>query len=51
MKTFDEKEIQQMKNRFHDLADKTFRQGVYTFTGFLGLSGQDIFWQEEASFV
>ena len=48
MKTFDEKEIQQMKNRFHDLADKTFRQGVYTFTGFLGLSGQDIFWQEEA---
>ncbi len=42
-----EKEIQQLKNRFHDLADKASRQGVYTFTGFLGLSEQDIFWREE----
>lgn len=46
-KNSDEKEIQQMKNRFHDLADKAFRQGVYTFTGFLGLSDQDLFWKEE----
>lgn len=42
-----EKEIQQLKNRFHDLADKSFQQGIFTFTGFLGLSEQDIFWKEE----
>ena len=46
-KNSDEKEIQQLKNRFHDLAEKSFRQGIYTFTGFLGLSDQDLFWQEE----
>lgn len=44
----DGKEIQQLKNRFHDLADKAFRQGCYTFTGFLGLAEQELFWQEEA---
>lgn len=44
----DEKEIQQLKNRFHDLADKSFQQGIFTFTGFLGLSEQDVFWKEEA---
>lgn len=43
-----EKEIQQLKNRFHDLADKSYQQGIFTFTGFLGLSEQDIFWKEEA---
>ena len=43
----DEKEIQQLKNRFHDLADKSYQQGIFTFTGFLGLSGQDVFWKEE----
>lgn len=42
-----EKEIQWLKNRLHDLSDKSFRQGVFTFTGFLGLSDQDVFWQEE----
>lgn len=42
-----EKEIQQLKNRFADLADKSSRQGIYTFTAFLGLSEQDIFWQIE----
>lgn len=42
-----EKELQQLKNRFHDLAERSYQQGVYTFTGFLGLSEQDIFWQEE----
>lgn len=44
----DEKEINRLRNRFHDLAEKSFQQGVYTFTGFLGLSEQDIFWQEES---
>ena len=42
-----EKEIQQLKNRLHDLADKSYQQGCYTFTGFLGLSEQDVFWQVE----
>lgn len=38
-----EKEIQQLKNRFRDLADKAFGQNMFTFTGFLGLNEQDIF--------
>jgi RNA-binding protein YlmH len=42
-----EKEIQQLKKRFAELADKSSRQGIYTFTGFLGLSEQDVFWQSE----
>lgn len=46
-KNSDEKEIHQLRNRFHDLAEKSFQQGIFTFTGFLGLSEQDIFWQEE----
>ena len=44
----DEKEIHQLRNRFHDLAEKSFQQGIFTFTGFLVLSEQDIFWQEES---
>lgn len=43
-----EKELQQLKNRFRDLADKSFQQNIFTFTGFLGLSEQDIFWQMES---
>lgn len=42
-----EKEIQQLKNRFRDLAERSYTQGIYTFTGFLGLSEQEIFWQQE----
>ena len=42
-----EKEIQQLKNRFRDLADKAFSQNMFAFTGFLGLSEQDVFWQIE----
>ena len=42
-----DKELQQLKNRFHDLADKAYRQNTFTFTGFLGLSQQNMFWQEE----
>ena len=41
------KEEQQLKNRIRDLADKSFRQNTYTFTGFLGLSEQDVFWKLE----
>jgi len=43
-----EKEIQQLKNRFRDLAEKSFQQNMFTFTGFLGLSEQDTFWQLES---
>ncbi len=39
------KDEQQLKNRLKDLADKSFRQNIYTFTGFLGLSEQDVFWK------
>ena len=42
-----EKELQQLKNRFRDLADKSFSQSIYTFTGFLGLSELDTFHQME----
>lgn len=42
-----EKEVQQLKNRLRDLAEKSFRQNLFTFTGFLGLSGLDVFRQIE----
>lgn len=42
-----EKEIQNLKNRFRDLAEQSFRQNVFTFTDFLGLDGQQAFWQTE----
>lgn len=45
-----QKEIAQMKNRFKELADRSFQQGVFTFTGFLGLSEMDVFWQSENEF-
>ena len=38
------KEDLQLQNRIRDLADKSFKQNVFTFTGFLGLAEQDIFW-------
>lgn len=42
-----EKDIQQFKNRLKDLADKSYKQNIFTFTTFLGLPEQDIFWQIE----
>lgn len=42
-----EKEIQQLKNRFRELADKSYSQNIFTFTGFLGLSELDIFYRME----
>ena len=42
-----DKETQQIKNRLRDLAERSYAQGIFTFTGFLGLSEQDIFWQQE----
>ncbi len=43
------KDEQQLKNRIKDLADKAFRQNTYAFTGFLGLSEQDVFWRAETA--
>lgn len=45
-----EKDIQQLKNRFRDLAERSYNQGIFTFTGFLGLSEQEVFWQQEGAF-
>ncbi len=42
-----EKEVQQFKNRLRDLAEKSYHQNQFTFTSFLGLAEQDIFWQME----
>ena len=42
-----DKEIQQLKNRLRDLAERSYMQGIFTFTNFLGLSEQEIFWQQE----
>ena len=41
------KEIQQLKSRFMDLADRSYRQNIYCFSGFLGLSEQELFWTLE----
>lgn len=43
-----EKELQQLKNRFRDLADRSFSQNIYTFTGFLGLSELNVFYRMES---
>lgn len=40
-----EKEMQQLKKRFLELGEKSYNQGIYLFTGFLGMSEQEIFWQ------
>lgn len=44
-----QKEIQMLKKRFEDLANKAYTQNIFTFTDFLGLSEQDEFWKAEAS--
>ena len=47
MSVENEKEIQQLKNRIRELAEKSYQQNQYTFTGFLGLAEQDALWQVE----
>ena len=34
---------QGLKNRFKELALKSYNQGIFTFTEFLGLAEQDVF--------
>lgn len=38
-----EKDLQQLKNRILELADKSYTRSVYTYTPFLGLSEQQVF--------
>ena len=42
-----QKEVTQMRNRFRELAERSYGQGVFTFTGFLGLGETDVFRQQE----
>ena len=44
-----QKELQMLKKRFEDLANKAYTQNIFTFTDFLGLSEQDEFWKAEAT--
>lgn len=37
----------QLKNKFRELAERTYSKNIYTFTGFLSLNEQDIFWKME----
>lgn len=38
-----EKELQQLKNRLLELAEKSYSRNVYTYTPFLSLAGQQVF--------
>lgn len=40
-----EKEELQLQKRFRELADKAYNQNIYTFTGFLSLVEQDVFFR------
>lgn len=42
-----DKEIIQLQRRLRDLADKSFRQNIYTFTGFLGLAQLEVYYRME----
>lgn len=44
---WNDKEIQQLKSRLKDLADRSYRQNLYCFTGFLGLREQECLWDME----
>lgn len=47
MAVADEKEIQQLKNRLVELADKAYSRNIYTYTPFLGLAQQQAFYAVE----
>ncbi len=40
-----EKELQQLKKRLKELAERCYMQNVYCFTGFLGMAEMDVFYQ------
>lgn len=41
----DDKELQQLKKRLLELAARSYEHGIYTFTPFLGLSEQQVFYE------
>lgn len=47
MAVTDEKELQQLKNRLIELADKAYARNIYTYTPFLGLAEQQAFYAVE----
>lgn len=50
MREKDEKDIAQLQNRLRELSEKSFRQGIFLFTDFLGLDQQEIFHRMEGEF-
>ena len=44
-------EEERLKRRFAELAEKSYRQGIYLFTGFLGLGEQAVFHRAAAQFA
>ena len=42
-----DKEIIQLQRRLKDLADKSFRQNIYTFSSFLGLAELEVYYRME----
>ena len=49
----DERELLQLKKRLTELARRSYEQGIYTFTPFLGLSQQQAFYeiQQEVAYA
>lgn len=47
MAATDEKDIQQLKNRLIELADKAYSRNIYTYTPFLGLAEQQAYYAVE----
>lgn len=45
-----EKELGQLKKRLKELAEKSYMQNVYCFTGFLGMAELDTFYRAQAEF-
>lgn len=43
----DERDIQQLKNRLIELADKAYSRNIYTYTSFLGLAEQQAYYAVE----
>ncbi len=47
MAVTDEKDLQQLKKRLIELADKAYCRNIYTYTPFLGLAGQQAYYAVE----
>lgn len=46
-----EKELQHLKNRLLELAERSYSHGIYTYTPFLGLSEQQVFYEVQRDVV